>query len=286
MSEILKRLEKKRKKEDLEKTTIVQCSRCLKKFPSEELIRHRRKFYCPTCLTITKTEESKKRKEKSMKITTTKERESLSAINELIDAQKRQVELLEQLLKKIETIPSVQTKVGETERVKELIQLYIRGKMVNDDLPIGSSHRTFRVSDFVKRMMEQWNVIIERELVEKAKEEMEAEGTLVPTGPTGKNARYVLNEFLEEHTRKLTGKDKEIFNWLLKRDFFTYADFAADFFPKKNPKFSADYDYGSANRKIKVLIRRQWIVPASKTRPKSFAVRKEILQDALIIDES
>jgi len=167
--------------------------------------------------------------------------------------------------------------VTELKEVKVLIKRYIKGEMPNDKLASGRTHRTFRIGDFIKRMRNQWNIIMEREVVEKAKKELEADGSILPTAAAGKNTRYVLKEFINDYVNKLTKKDESIYKWLKLRSKFLNKDFTKEFYSKISPKWPSDHDWRSANRKLKTLENRNWIRSIPETRPKEFKINKEII---------
>ncbi|MHA1798460.1 MAG: hypothetical protein ACTSVY_08415 [Candidatus Helarchaeota archaeon] len=306
MSDMFEKFEKLKKTKEAEKKHFgtKKCERCEKIFPIDELNSYRKKNYCMNCLEITKKEESEKRKQKYLQKEVKKQKKIPEGYDELIKIQKEQTRLLKKIASTLEiksavnqelnvdkikkliedNLNSIKVKkptlkrVDNIEEIKNLIEKFIRGQLPNDRLPTGRDHRTFRIGNFVKRMMEEWNIIIEREHVERAKEEMEKDNIILPTGAAGKNFRYVLKEYIEKYARKISKKDEEILNWLKNRDSFLNKDFTARFYPKKNPKRPSDLDWSSANKKIKVLIKRNWINPIQDSRPKEFKVQKEIIQ--------
>ena len=172
--------------------------------------------------------------------------------------------------------------INDVMEVKVLIKKFIKGKMPHDKLPSGRNHRTFRIGNFIKRMQDEWQIVIERELVEIAKQEMENDGKILPTGAAGKNTRYVLKEFIGEYSSKITKKDRDILKWLNENSRFFNKDFTMNFYSKNNPVRPSDHDWRSANRKIKVLLRRKWIEIIPNSQPKEFLVNKEIVNDLFL----
>ncbi|NHI92928.1 MAG: hypothetical protein EAX96_10540 [Candidatus Lokiarchaeota archaeon] len=303
MSEMFKKLEElkktQRKGGEVQNTSILTCSRCSGEFPKDYIIQFRKKNYCQQCHSIIKEEEAEKRKKQSKQPVFSEE------YKELIEIEKKQIELLQKIAISLEKKSSEKESINiefiadileknfnslkiqtveykniiEINEVKSFIKKFIRGKMPGDRLPSGRNHRTFRIDNFLKRMQDQWKILIDRELVESAKEEMERERIILPTAAAGKNTRYVLKEFIEDYTSKITKKDKEILTWLTKYVKFMNKDFTKIFYSKNNPIRPSDHDWRSANRKLKVLLKKQWIELVPNSRPKEFLVNKEVVKE-------
>lgn len=170
---------------------------------------------------------------------------------ELLNEQKSQTKLLEELVGLLKVQPSSilpqATEITGPQEIKALITNYIRGQLPYDSLPSRRTHRSYRDDEFVDRLRNTWKINISKANARLTRKRMEENGELVSIG----YLRFILPEFVLEYEQKTSPKDLEMINWLQVHSSFTSKEFKKSLYPSA-PR-------GAASSKIHALIRKGWL---------------------------